>query len=127
MSFNSDLASCMYPLPAPNSEGMDELIEFLDQLHSAWENSGGEADTTIMALVAAGAVVGIDEAALAAAGAATVLTYITSLTLCAARGLSSSVWDWITADATPTWLQSNLMAQAQAQGIAPPDSGEAIA
>jgi hypothetical protein len=117
MSFSDDLSSCMSPLPAPTLDGANEVLEWLDQLHSAWEASGGEAETTVAALVAAGAITGVDEAALATAGALTVGAYIAALVACLVSIAASSIWDLITASATPTWLQGELTAQAEAQGI----------
>jgi hypothetical protein len=122
MSFSSDLSSCMSPLPAPTIDGVEEFLDWLHQVHTAWEASGGESEMLIAGLVAAGAVTGIDEAALAAAGAATVMAYLAVATGCMTSILASDVWDWITADTTATWLQSQLMAQAQSQGISQPEA-----
>ena len=122
MSFSDDLTSCMSPLPAPTVEGADELMEFLDQLHSAWESSGGDEETLLTALVAAGAVTGIDEAALATAGAVTVAGYLSALIACSVTILASDVWDVVTSDVTPYWLQSDLQAQAEQQGIEQPEA-----
>jgi len=125
MSFESDLQSCLSPLPAPTVDGMSELVEFLHQLHSAWENAGGDEETLVTALVAAGAVTGIDEAALAAAGELTVAAYVGALAGCITAVLATDVWDWISSSSTEDWLQQALVAQAQAQGIQQPDSGTA--
>src|SRR5262249_12800230 len=88
MSFSDDLTSCMSPLPAPTVEGANELMEFLDQLHSAWESSGGDEEMLLTALVAAGAVTGIDEAALATAGTVTVVAYLAALVACSVSVLA---------------------------------------
>jgi hypothetical protein len=122
MSFSSDLTSCMSPLPAPTVEGVEDFVEWIHQVHNAWESSGGESETLLAGLVAAGAVTGIDEAALAAAGAATVMAYLAVATGCMVSVLAGSVWDVITAPVTPVWLQSQLMAQAQARGVAQPEA-----
>lgn len=122
MSFSDDLTSCMAPLPAPTVEGADELMEFLDQLHSSWESSGGDDEMLLSGLVAAGAVTGVDEAALATAGAVTVAAYLSALVACSVSILASDVWDVISADVTPSWLQSDLQAQAEQQGVEQPEA-----
>jgi hypothetical protein len=122
MSFSDDLTSCMAPLPAPTVEGADELMEFLDKLHSAWESSGGDDEMLLSALVAAGAVTGIDEAALATAGTVTVVAYLAALVACSVSILATDVWDEITSPVTPAWLQSDLQAQAEQQGVEQPEA-----
>ena len=122
MSFSDDLTSCMSPLPAPTVEGANELMEFLDQLHSAWESSGGDEEMLLTALVAAGAVTGIDEAALATAGTVTVAAYLAALVACSVSVLASDVWDLISSNDTPSWLQSDLQAQAEQQGVEQPEA-----
>jgi hypothetical protein len=122
MAFSDCLTSCMSPLPAPTVEGAEDVADFLHQLHSAWENSGGESEMLVSGLVAAGAVTGIDEAALATAGALTVGVYIAALTACLTTCLASSVWDLISAPITPSWLAAQLTAQAETQGIPQPEA-----
>ena len=122
MSFSDDLTSCMAPLPAPTVEGVDELMEFLDKLHSSWEASGGDDEMLLTALVAAGAVTGIDEAALATAGTVTVVAYLAALVACSVSILASDVWDEITSPVTPSWLQADLQAQAEQQGVEQPEA-----
>ena len=55
-------------LPVPDVQTLNEALEFLDKVHSAWENAGGGEELLIGALIAGGAVVGVDEAALAVLG-----------------------------------------------------------
>src|SRR5436309_3221638 len=120
MSFSDDLGSCMSPLPAPTVDGVEEVMEWLHELHTAWEASGGETEMLLTGLVAAGAVTGIDEAALGTAGALTVGVYIAALTACIVTTLGPSIWDALTAPAIPSWLLSQLTAQAETQGIERP-------
>lgn len=127
MSFTSDLEACMSPLPAPSVDGMEDLVEFLHQVHNAWESAGGEEETLVAGLVAAGAVTGIDEAALAAAGTVTVAAYVGAVAGCVTAILAGDVWDWIAAPVTADWLKSALVAQAEAQGIQQPEAGTATA
>ena len=77
---------CMHDkgLPVPSPDSLDDFVEFIDNLHQAWEASGGEADTTLAALVAIGAVTGIDETILAAAGTVAVGVYIAACIACLA-------------------------------------------
>ncbi len=77
---------CMHDkgLPVPNLDGLDEFVEFIDNLHQAWDAAGGEADTTLAALVALGAVTGVDETILAAAGTVAVGFYIAACITCLA-------------------------------------------
>jgi len=72
--------------------------------------------------VAAGAVTGIDEAALATAGTVTVVAYLAALVACSVSVLASDVWDLISSNDTPSWLQSDLQAQAEQQGVEQPEA-----
>jgi hypothetical protein len=121
MSFNDDVASCMSPLPAPTIDGVEEFGEWLHEVFNAFENSGGEAEGLMVTLVAAGAVSGLSEAAFAAVGTATVLSYLAVATGCMVKAAAPDIWHLITDPATPPWLQAQLAMQAQAQGIAMPD------
>jgi hypothetical protein len=60
---------CMrtHGFPVPTMETLNEALEFVHQLHGAIEASG-DAEVTIAGLLAAGALLGVDEAALAALG-----------------------------------------------------------
>jgi len=107
----------MAPLPAPTLDGASEVLEWVHQVHAAWESSGGETETLMAGLVAAGAVTGIDEAALAALGEATVLTYLAAVTACSVKCAGSSIWDAITAS-NDSFVQSTFTAAADNAGIA---------
>jgi hypothetical protein len=69
MSFTDDFNTCMsssgLPTPIQVFDSVSDALEFLHQLHTAWETAGGEADMTLAALAAAGAATGIDEGVLA--------------------------------------------------------------
>jgi len=71
-------------LPVPSLDSLGDLWDFIDNLHQAWEASGGESDTTLTALVTIGAVTGIDETIIAAAGAVTVGVYLAACITCLA-------------------------------------------
>ena len=88
MSFGDCMRSA--GLPVPSIDGLNEAKEFIENLHQAWEAAGGEADTTLAALLAVGAVTGIDEAAVAGAAAVTVSFYIGACIGClAAAGVEA--------------------------------------
>ncbi|MCW3097937.1 MAG: hypothetical protein JWL77_3555 [Chthonomonadaceae bacterium] len=127
MSFMDDFRSCMSPLPIPDVDGLDEALEFVHKLHSAWENAGGNEEMLMAGLLAAGAVTGIDEGAIALLGTVTVLTYIAACVTCAVSAAGSSVWDFIFSSNTPTWLQDELRTAANDKGIAPPADATATA
>jgi hypothetical protein len=122
MSFVDDFRSCMSPLPIPDVDGVNEALEFLDKLHSAWENAGGDEEMLMTALLAAGAVTGIDEGAIAALGTATVAAYIAACVACAVSAAGSSIWDLISSSSTPSWLQGDLRTAANDKGITPADA-----
>jgi hypothetical protein len=107
----------MSPLPAPTVDGINELMEFVHQVHTAWEASGGETEALMGGLVAAGAVTGIDEGAVATLGTATVLVYLADLTACAVGCAGSSIWDAITAS-NDSYVQSTFETAANSAGIA---------
>jgi hypothetical protein len=66
-AFSESWEHCMHDkgLPVPSVEDANEALELVDKIHQAIENAGGEAEVTIGALIVAGALVGVDEAALA--------------------------------------------------------------
>jgi hypothetical protein len=69
-AFSEAWAQCMHRngLPVPDVETANEALEFIDALHSAWEHAGGGEELLIGGLIAAGAFVGADEAALTLLG-----------------------------------------------------------
>ena len=62
MSFTDDFNSCMsssgLPTPSQVFDSLSDALEFLHQLHTAWEASGGDEEMTLAALAAAGAATG---------------------------------------------------------------------
>jgi hypothetical protein len=129
MSFSDDFSSCMssnsLPSPGDIADSVGDLLEFVDKLHTAWESAGGDDEMLIGGLVALGAATGIDEAVLAALGEAasvTVLAYIAACVACAVTAAGSSIWSRISASDTPSWLQGQLTAQAETQGVANPEA-----
>jgi len=131
MSFSSDFTTCMSPLPTPGQIGDStaEVLEVLHKLHDAWEAAGADEEMALAALVALGAATGVDEEVLAALGQAvaqaaaiTVAAYIAACVACLVSSGSSSVWDLIKSSATPSWLQGQLTAEAEKQGIENPQA-----
>ena len=68
-TFSEKWGQCMRGkgLPVPDIDGVNEAVELLDHIHQAIENTG-DAEVTIGVLLAAGAIVGVDEAALTVLG-----------------------------------------------------------
>ncbi len=88
MSFSDCMKSS--GLPVPSVDGLNEAKEFIENLHQAWEAAGGEMEMTLAALLAVGAVTGIDEEAVAAVAAVTVSAYIGACIGClAAAGIEA--------------------------------------
>lgn len=123
MSFSDDFSNCMssngLPTPSGVFDSLSDMSEFLHELHTAWEGAGGEEETTLAALVALGAVTGIDETVLAGAGAVTVGAYLAACLACVVSAAGSAVWDEITGPSPimDLWLRGELTAQADAQNI----------
>ncbi|MBR0820237.1 hypothetical protein [Bradyrhizobium liaoningense] len=87
--FSENWVACMRGngLPVPDVEGINEALEFVHKIHSAWENAGGGEELTIVALIAAGAFAGVDEAVLAVlaeAGAVAAVAYLSACIGCIA-------------------------------------------
>jgi catalase (peroxidase I) len=118
MSFADDFASCLSPLPTPGNvlDSASDVLEFLHKIHTAWENSGGDDEMLLSALVTAGAVSGIDEAAVAAAGSVTVLAYIGACAGCAASAAGSSIWRALTAS-NDQFINQQVTLAANERGI----------
>ena len=83
-TFFGNWEQCMHGqgLPVPNAEDAKEALELLHKLHSAWENAGGDEAMTIGALLAAGAITGIDEEILGAVAQVVVVVYISACIAC---------------------------------------------
>jgi|HubBroStandDraft_5_1064220.scaffolds.fasta_scaffold10479_4 hypothetical protein len=125
MSFASDFKSCLSPLPAPDDflDSADDFLEWLEKLHSAWESSGGDEEMLMAALVAAGAVTGIDEAGLAVLAGATVSAYITACIGCLASAAGSQIWDLISS-ADDSFIKDQLVVAANDRGIPKPGDSQ---
>jgi len=128
MSFSDDFNSCMsssgLPTPSQVFDSLSDALEFLHTLHNAWENAGGDEEMTLAALVAAGALVGVDETALAALGAAagiTVVAYLAACLACVVSVTGSSIWNMISST-DDSWLKDQLVAQADQQNIPNPSA-----
>lgn len=132
MSFSDDINKCMSSsgLATPGSafDSLSDALEFLDELHTSWENSGGDEETTLGVLITLGAFTGVDEAAagtaaVVAAGAAaiTVGAYLTACFACVVSVAGSAIWDEISSPVvTQDWIRAQLKAQAEAQNVPNP-------
>ncbi len=88
MSFGDCMQSS--GLPVPSVDSLNDAKEFIENLHQAWEAAGGEMEMTMTALLALGAITGIDEGTVAAAAAVTVSAYIGACIGClAAAGVEA--------------------------------------
>jgi len=112
----------MNPLPTPGDvlDSADDFLEWLEKLHSAWENAGGDEEMLMAALIAAGAVTGIDETAVAALAGVTVLAYISACAGCLVVAAGSSIWDLISST-DDSFIKDKLTVAANDKGISKPD------
>ncbi|EEA01123.1 hypothetical protein BH160DRAFT_3557 [Burkholderia sp. H160] len=116
-AFSDRWTQCMQGsgFPVPTVEDANEALDFLDKLHNALENSGG-ADVTIGALLAAGAVTGVDEAILATLGeVATVAVgvYIGACVACLGSVAFDDLKGLFASNAVPDFV----VAQLNSQGV----------
>lgn len=118
MSFSDDFTSCLSPLPAPQNvlDSAGDFLEWLHQLKDAWDAAGGNDEALITGLIAAGAVTGIDEAAVATLAGVTVATYIAACLGCLASAAGSAVWDLISST-DDSYLKDKLTVAANDKGI----------
>jgi hypothetical protein len=127
MSFTEDFNSCMastgLPTPVEVFDSLSDAIEFLHQVHDAWETAGGDEEMTLAAFAAlGGAATGIDETVLAALGAAAAITVTAYAAQCASCLVSAWVstgisWSDFLASTDDSWVQGQLTVAAQDQGI----------
>jgi hypothetical protein len=92
-AFNACMSTNGLPTPRQVVDSAGDLLEFLHQLHTASEAAGADEEMTIGALIAAGAVTGIDETVLAALGAAAAITVGAYISACAACAVSAATPD----------------------------------
>ena len=102
MSFGDDWGNCMRGngLPIITLEDLSDVKEFIEEIHQAWENSGGDEEMTLGALAALGAATGLDEGiltAIAAAGAITLTAYVAGCVSCLVSAAGSALWDLLSA------------------------------
>jgi hypothetical protein len=121
-NFNSCMSSSGLPTPSQVFDSVTDALEFLDQLHTAWEAAGADEEMTLAALAALGAATGIDEgvlAILAAAAEATVEAYLTACFGCLVSASVSSGMSWqnLFASTNDSWSQGQLTVAANDQGI----------
>jgi len=114
----------MSPFPTPSAllDSASEAFDKIHELYDAWEAAGGDEEMTMGSLVALGAVTGIDEAALATAGAITVGAYIAKCLGCVVSAAGSSIWDLLSSNDLPDLLRQQVVAEAEKQGLSNPDA-----
>ncbi|MET8571959.1 hypothetical protein [Streptomyces sp. NPDC004783] len=125
MAFSDEFQTCMnasgLPTPAQGMDSADEVLEFLDRLHQAWEDAGGETELALGTLVTAGAVTGIDEEIIGGAAAVLVSAYIGACIGCLIGAAGSSVWDALASVEPDERVRAQVVAAAETQGISPPE------
>ncbi len=114
-TFSDQYAACMHSkgLPAFTLEGLAELKEMLEQLHSAWESAGGEVDQTLGELIALGILAadsGIDVAILGQAAGIAVLAYETASVACMLSAAGSAALRALFASNPPQPFMSQELA-----------------
>jgi hypothetical protein len=116
-TFSEQWGQCMRGkgLPVPDIEGVNEAVDLLEHIHEAIENTG-DAEVTIGALLAAGALVGIDEAALAVLGEVAQVAAALYLLACTAC-LGSVAIDKLRGLFASNELPGFLVAQLESQGV----------
>ncbi len=103
-AFNACMSSNGLPTPGQVVDSVGDVLELLHKLHTACEAAGADEEMTIGALIAAGAVVGIDETVLAALGAAagiTVGAYIAACAACVVSAVTPDILQPLLASAEP--------------------------
>ena len=124
----SAFENCMHAagLPVISIDDLNEAKEYVEKIHDAWENSGGEVEMTVGALIALGAATGLDEAALAVLGevaAMTVLAYIAACVACLAKAGIDALRDLFAQNPAPDWMMTGLAEN----GVSLEDSNSATA
>lgn len=121
MAFIDDFSKCLSPLPTPAAliANSSDVTNSLISIARAWRAAGGTNDILLQTLVAIGAVTGIDEAALTAAGGVAVVTYISLCASCAVTAAGPLIWVSITSCTDP-YVQNALTVAANDAGVANP-------
>ena len=114
--FSDKWVGCMrsHDIPVPDLETLNEALEFIDKVHSAWENAGGGEQLLIAGLLGAGAFVGLDEAALgvlATAGEVTAILYLAACIGCLGSAALSDLISLNEQGALPEYVVSTLQDQ----------------
>jgi hypothetical protein len=109
---------CMHGrgLPVPSVEDANEALEFVDKLHSAWENANGDEVMTIGALIALGAFTGVDEAAVEVLGEVAQVAAVLYISACIAC-LASVAIDDLRRRFASADLPDFVVAELNSQGV----------
>jgi hypothetical protein len=127
MSFTSVFNDCTGKLAIGGDASFDDVMEMLDKLKDALENSGADAEGLT---VAAAAVLAIAPEALVAVAAAAGLSvavliadYIATAIVCAVKAAAqsgaSAIWDYLTASSDSPF-KNQILTAASEQGLAAP-------
>jgi hypothetical protein len=82
--FSDAWVNCMRRngLPVVEAKTVEEAIDFVEKIHTAFEKVGGDDKVLIGALLVVGGAVGLDEAALAVLGQVATVAAVTYLGAC---------------------------------------------
>ena len=123
MSFQVDFAHCLSPFPTPAAliTGAFDVAPALSRIWRAWADTGASASMLLQTLVSVGAVAGIDEAALAAAGSITVVAYIARCAACCVSAAGPAIWNTIevTTGSDDQYVHNQLILAANNAGVQP--------
>ncbi len=95
-------------LPVPSVDSLNDAKEFIENLHQAWEAAGGEMEMTMTALLALGAITGIDEEAVAAVATVTVSAYIAACISCLAAAGVDALKQLFASSPPPDFMSQQL-------------------
>ena len=117
-SFSDAWVGCMQGsgFPVPDVQTVNEAVEFIEEIHSAWENTGGDEQLLVGALITGGAIVGVDEAALAVLGAVAEVAVLTYLSACMSC-LGSTAFDELKGLFAAGKLPAFVLSQLDTNGI----------
>jgi hypothetical protein len=114
-TFSENWGKCMLGkgLPVPDIDGVNEAVKLLDHIHQAIENTG-DAEVTIGGLLAVGAIVGVDEAALTVLGEVAQVVaalYLLECTTCLGSAAISELRGLFASNDLPDFMVEQLKSQ----------------
>lgn len=116
--FSNAWCTCMHSksLPVPDLETVEDALDLIHKLHDAWETAGGGEELLIGGLIAAGALVGVDEGVVAVLGEAAQVAvgmYLLACTGC----LASAAYDRLVSLNEAGEVPPEVVAMLDEQGV----------